>query len=70
MQSVVKIPFVFQDGKTHTISLIDPSSSITQTNVNTFGNYAITNNLLSYGGYEATSLGSAYIYNTNEIPLT
>lgn len=69
MQSVVKIPFTFEDSKERTISLADPKSGITQEEVQTFGNYAIENQLFTYGGYQPVSVGEAYLYNTNEIPL-
>lgn len=70
MQSVLKIPIVFEDTKTRMITLQDPKTSITQANVQTFAEYAITNELFSYGGYRAINVEDAYIYNTNEIPLS
>lgn len=69
MQSVLKIPLKFEDGKTRTISLADPKSEITQEACETFTMYAIDNELFSYGGYYAIDIEPAYIYNTNEIPL-
>lgn len=69
MSSVLKIPFTFADTKTRTITLQDPKSGITQTEVKTFGNYAINNDLLRYNGVAAVSVEDAYIYNTNEIPI-
>lgn len=69
MKSVLKIPFLFEDSKERTITLQDPNTNITQAQVETFGNYAINEQLFSYGGYQPTEVKEAYIYNTNEIPL-
>lgn len=67
--TVLKIPFVFEDGKTRTITLQDPKSTLQQTEIYAFQEYMINNQVLYYGGYLAVDVKDGYLYETNEIPV-
>lgn len=69
MSSVLKMPIVLESGKKIMLTLQDPKSNITQTEVSTFTDYVINNAIIKYGGYYPVSAEEGYIYNTNEIPL-
>ncbi len=70
MSSVLKMPIILENSKKITITLQDPKTNITQTEVSTFTNYVINNAIIRYNGYYPVSAEEGYIYNTNEIPLT
>lgn len=70
MTSVLKIPFVLDSGKKLTLSLQDPKSGLTQQECTVFQEYVLNNDVISYGGYEAVSYESCYLYNTNEVEVS
>lgn len=73
-ETVLKIPFTLSNGKTFTVSLKDPISNISATDVQTFTDLALGTNsqniaLLVKDGEEVISVGDAYLDRTNIVPL-
>ena len=61
--------FVVNGGKTCTMSVEDPKTGLTKTEVATVMNEMITDNAILYNDNEAIEIKDAYIYETNTVEL-
>ena len=74
-ETVLKIPFVLEDGKKLTISLKNPKSGLTLSDVTVFTDYALGTGteqdkvMFVKNGLSIVSVETAYLDRTNIIPL-
>ena len=74
MAKTLKVVWNLDNAKTATFSLADPKTGLTQSEVDTFTGYAITNSLFAYSGSSGApvypvSVKESYIYETAKTPL-
>lgn len=66
MAIVLKIPYTLSNGKTWTITAKDPKSSLTDSDIDSFSNYIITNSIFQPSSNTVVSRnGDAYYYRTD-----
>lgn len=66
----LKIVFTMDDEKSHTISLKDPKTGLTKTQVETFANLVVTKEAISKNHAVPAALKESYIYSTERIELS
>lgn len=66
---VLKMTFVVMGGRTCTWNLKYPKTGLTKVQVAAFMNSIISDDAISYNGFEATEIKDAYIYETQYVEL-
>lgn len=69
ISNVLKMIFYVQGGKTCTWNLADAKTDLTKTEVESFMNDVITDQVITYNGNKAQQIKEAYIYQTNKVEL-
>ena len=69
MKRVLKMNFAAESGKTCALSLEDPKTGLTKTEVDDVMTEMIEDRAILYNNSEATKIKDAYIYETNTVAL-